>query len=327
MAKAPDLHQIVSWQYGIILVANKYVLPRRKIHWKFRNTARRPKLFLFCSIWRTNISLYFLVHVPSKPRAASSGKVMQRLTTPENLNLEEKDKHGKTHSEESRHDLQNVLSSEKDFPPTAKPIEKTDDVHKSSECPVESQASKLQVDNAKQVAVNDVFDKPQSVTGRPEQSSRLGKLDFQSKSEERVFQDRKEEMLDPFAEGAEFALPGKYRKLKSTSTRLYSELRKIAEKNEKPVPCQNFVERLEAEFHTGNVSTHSEIYDKANGLLEEHEKLSLLSNAVVTRSHNLRDDSSWQEVYKCYRHWQIVLSKFNELQRRTQQLLQGKLKY
>ena len=162
MAKAPDLHEIISWQYGIILVANKYVLPRREIHWKFRNTARRvkAKLFLFCSIWRTNISLYFLVHVPSKSRAASSGKVMQRLTTPENLNLEEKDNHAKTHSEESRHDLQTVLSSEKDSPASAKPFEKTDDVHKSSECPAESHASKLQVDNAKQVAVNDVFDKP-----------------------------------------------------------------------------------------------------------------------------------------------------------------------
>jgi len=96
------------------------------------------------------------------------------------------------------------------------------------------------------------------------------------------------------------------------------------EKDYKPWPCEHFVERLEAEFDVGNVSTHKKTLDKANGLLEDHEKLVMLTNAVVTRSYNLKDDSSWQEVYKCYRLWQIVLSKLNELQRRTQQLLQGK---
>ncbi len=249
---------------------------------------------------------------------------MQRVKVPENLNLEEKDNHAKTHSEESRHDVRTTLSSERDSLASTKPLEKAEGVNESTECSGESQASKLQVDKAKQLALNDGFYKPPSVTRRPGESSRFGNLDSQSKSEERVSQDRKEETLDPFAEGAEFALPGKYRKLKSTSTRLYSELRKIVEKDDKPSPCQQFVERLETVFDVGNVSTHNEIHDKANGLLEEHEKLSLLSNAVVTRSHNLREDSSWQEVYKCYRHWQIVLSKFNELQRRTQQLLQGK---
>jgi len=176
----------------------------------------------------------------------------------------------------------------------------------------------------KQSALNNEFGKPQSVTGKPGQSSVLGKLDHQSKSQERVFQAGKEDWLDPFAENAELTLPAKYRKLKSTSTRLYSELRKILEKDDKPWPCKHFVERLEAEFDVGNVSTHSKTQDKANGLLEDHEKLAMLTNAVVTRSYNLKDDSSWQEVYKCYRHWQIVLSKFNELQRRTQQLLQCK---
>ncbi|XP_078347197.1 uncharacterized protein LOC144632421 isoform X1 [Oculina patagonica] len=261
-------------------------------------------------------------HISSKTGAESSGKVVQRVKAPEKLNLEEKDNHAKTHSEESRRDLQIALSSEKDCAASAKPLDKADDVNKFTECSGEFQVSKLQVDKAKQLALND--DKPQCVTGKPGEFSRLGNLDSQFKSEERVFQDRREDTLDPFAEGAEFALPGKYRKLKSTSTRLYSELRKIVEKDDKPSHCQHFVERLETVFDVGNVSTLNEIHDKANGLLEEHEKLSLLGNAVVTRSHNLRDDSSWQEVYKCYRHWQIVLSKFNELQRRTQQLLQGK---
>ncbi|XP_078347180.1 uncharacterized protein LOC144632408 isoform X1 [Oculina patagonica] len=262
-------------------------------------------------------------HISSKTGTGSSGKGMQRVTVPENLNLKEKDNHAKTHSEESRRDLQIALSSKKDCPASAKPLEKAEDVNESTECCGESQASKLQVGNMKQLALNNGFDKPQSVTGRPGESSRFGNLNSQSKSEERVVHDQREETLDPFAEGAEFALPGKYRKLKSTSTRLYSELRNIVEKDDKPSHCQHFVERLEAVFDVGDVSTHNKIHDKANGLLEEHEKLSLLSNSVVTRSHNLRDDSSWQEVYKCYRHWQIVLSKFNELQRRTQQLLQA----
>jgi len=96
------------------------------------------------------------------------------------------------------------------------------------------------------------------------------------------------------------------------------------QKDGKPWPCEHFVERLEAEFDGGNVSKHSKTQDKANRLLEDHEKLAMLTNAVVTRSYNLQDDSLWQEVYKCYTHWQIVLSKFNDLQRRTQQLLQGK---
>ena len=217
------------------------------------------------------------------------------------------------------------MPSEKHSPTSAKLLEKADGLNESAECFGKSQACKLRIDSSKQLVLNDGLDYPPSVTGRPGQSSRLGNLDSQTKSEERVFQDRKEELFDPFAEGVEFTLPGKYHKLKSTSTRLYSELRKLVhEKDDKVSPCHYFVERLEAEFDVGNISTHNEIHDKAKGLLAEHEKLSLLRNAVVSRSHNLRDDSSWQDVCKCYRHWQIVLSKFNELQRRTQQLLQGK---
>ena len=238
------------------------------------------------------------------------------MATAENLNLEQKDSNTRTHSErQPHHDLQIALSSGKD----SQVSEKTGNVNEYSG---ESQEGKLEGDNMKQLALNDGFGK--SVTGRPGQSSVLGRLDHQSKSEKQVFPEGKEDWLDPFTEGAEFTLPAKYRKLKSTSTRLYSELRKIVEKDDKPLPCEHFVERLEAEFDMGNVSTQKETQDKVNRLLEDHEKLAMLTSAVVTRSYNLKDDSSWQEVYKCYRHWQIVLSKFNELQRRTQQLLQGK---
>ena len=263
----------------------------------------------------------FLGHIFSRIETGRTDNATQKLAAAENLNLEEKDSNTRTHSEvESHHDLQIALSSEKD----SQVSEKTDNMNKSTECSGESQGRKSQVDNMKQLVLNDGFGKLQSATGRPGQSSVLGSLDHQSKSDEQVFQAEKEDWLDPFAEGAEFTLPAKYRKLKSTSTRLYSELRKIVQKDNKPWPREHFVGRLETEFDVGKVSTHSKMQDEANGILEEHEKLAMLTNAVVTRSYNLKDDSSWQEVYKCYRHWQIVLSKFNELQRKTQQLLQGK---
>ena len=243
------------------------------------------------------------------------------MAAAENVKLEEKDNNTRTHSKgESHHDLQIALSSVKG----SQVSEKTDNMNKSTECSEEFQGGKLQVDNMKQSALDDGCGKPQSVTGTPGQSSMLGGLDHQSKSDDRVFQAQKEDWLDPFAEGAEFTLPAKYRKLKSTSTRLYSELREIVHKDNKPWPCEHFVGHLETEFDVGNVSPHSKTQEEASGILEEHEKLATLTNAVVTRSYNLKDDSSWQEVYRCYRHWQIVLSKFNELQRRTQQLLQGK---
>ena len=55
----------------------------------------------------------------------------------------------------------------------------------------------------------------------------------------------------------------------------------------------------------GNVYTRNKTQDKVNGLLEDHEKLAMLTNAVVTQSYNLKEDSSWQEFCKRYRHWQI----------------------
>ncbi|KAJ7362077.1 hypothetical protein OS493_013167 [Desmophyllum pertusum] len=266
-------------------------------------------------------------HIPSRTGAGPSGKVteLQRSTTPARLSVtrKEKDNDTRTHTEQSCHDSQIALSSEKDFTASDELLEKANSVNKSTECSGESQVSQLQVDNAKQLALNDGVNKPLGVTGIPCQSSGLGNLDNQSKTEEiNILQECKKESLDPFSVDAEFVLPGKYHKLKSTSTRLYSELRKIIEKDGKPSPCQHFVERLEAGFDVGNISTRNEIQDKANGLLEEHEQLSTLTDAVVIRSCSLRDDASWQEVYKCYRHWQIVLSKFNELQRRTQRILE-----
>jgi len=85
---------------------------------------------------------------------------------------------------------------------------------------------------------------------------------------EQVFWTGKENSPDNIAENAEFTLPAKYHKLKSASTRLY-------------------------------VSTHNKTHNKASGLLEDYEKLAMLTNAVVIQSYNLKDDSLYQEVYKC----------------------------
>ena len=273
----------------------------------------------------TTLCYVFAGHVSSKTGAEPSGKVTLKSKTIASVTREEQERsHRKTHCEESSHDSQILLPLGIDCTVSDKACEKPDGVNRSAECSGDSQASKLQVDIAKRLSLNYEGNRPQSVTGTPRQSSVVNNLVNKPKTENRHVKDQKEESFDPFAEGAEFTLPGKYRKLKATSTRLYSELRKIAEKDGgKPSPCHSFVERLEAGFDVGDISTHNKFQNKANGLLEEHERLSALTTAVVSRSNNLRDDSSWQDVYKCYRHWQIVLSKFNELQRRTQQLLEG----
>ncbi|XP_068673645.1 uncharacterized protein [Montipora foliosa] len=162
--------------------------------------------------------------------------------------------------------------------------------------------------------------KPGSVTRKsPESVFALRKGDCLPNSD----QADKQEMFDPFGEGAELKLPIKYRRLKATTAKLYSELENFSEKRESPLPSQQFVQGIESLFDMGDIPTHSELQDKGIALLKEHEKLSKLTSNVVNRSQNLDDDSPWPEVYKCYRLWQIVLNKFNELQKGTQQLLEG----
>ena len=202
------------------------------------------------------------------------------------------------------------MSSEKDSSVSDKPLDTLASVEQSTESG-ECQSSKLFGDELKSLINMD--SKPHNTTRQPSESLGLGNLCCQSNSEARDVEDDKQELLDPFAEDTELSLPGKYRKLKATSIKLYSDLqRNIAESRDRP------------EFDMENIFTHKEIQDKTNSLLEEHEKWSRLTGDVVTRSYKLSENSPWQEVYKCYRHWQIVLSKFNELRRRTQQLLEGK---
>ena len=216
-----------------------------------------------------------------------------------------------------------ALPSEKDPSVSAKSHDKLARDQTSTE-PVEFQAFKLPAKNITAVTLNDVDNKSHDLTGRPGESCEWGNLCSQSISEVRDFRDDQVEPFDPFAQGADFALPGKYRKLKATSIRLYSEVRNIAEKGGVSSSCQHFLHRVESEFNMGDICTHSQLQDSANGILEEHETLSRLTRDVVQRSCHLSEGSPWPEVYKCYRHWQMVLSKFNELQRRTQQLLEGK---
>ena len=215
--------------------------------------------------------------------------------------------------ERLHHNMQLLLLSEEESSVSVKPLDTE---------PAECETNKLSADELKSLI--DMDSKPQNMTGKPSESYGFGNLRCQSNSEARDVEGDKQEVFDPFAEGTELSLPSKYRKLKATSIKLYSDLRNNAESRDKSPPCQYFLHRLETEFDMENISTHKEIQDRTNTLLEEHEKWLRLTGDMVSRSYKLSEDSPWQEVYKCYRHWQIVLSKFNELQRRTQQLLEGK---
>ena len=174
------------------------------------------------------------------------------------------------------------------------------------------------------LASHDLSNKFQNTTGKPCKSSGLSNQDDQSPAETRHVHVQKQEWFDPFSKEAELVLPGKYRKLKATSSRLYSELKSVTCQRDEPSPSQHFANRIECVFDAEGISTHETLQKNACGLLEEHEKLTRLTDEVVNRSNYLNENSSWSEVYKCYRHWQVVLSKFNELQRKTQQLLEGK---
>ena len=78
-------------------------------------------------------------------------------------------------------------------------------------------------------SMNGEGSKSKSVTGTPCQSSALNNLGNPSKVLNR-YTTEKESSLDPLAEGFEFILPVIYRKLKATSTRLYSQTTKDCRK-------------------------------------------------------------------------------------------------
>ncbi|KAJ7362084.1 hypothetical protein OS493_013175 [Desmophyllum pertusum] len=73
-------------------------------------------------------------HISSRTGAGPSGKVTQRSTTPVSVTREEKDNNTTTHSEQSCHDSQIALSSERDFPASDKLLEKVNGVNNFTEC-------------------------------------------------------------------------------------------------------------------------------------------------------------------------------------------------
>lgn len=244
-------------------------------------------------------------NIPPRTEPETGGKNSQKSKTNTRNDSDEQE------GDARKKDSQISFPSGEESAVSSKAPEKADIARRSADSSEDSQ----------RLSMNEKGRKPRSVIEIPGQSPGLSKPAESFETEEI---DAQEDSIDPLVDGVESGLPGKYRKLKATSVRLYSELRKIAEKDEgkSSLPWRNFVERLEAGFDSGHSSPHRRVQEKSNALLGEHEKLSLLTSAVVARSNDLKDDSSWQDIYKCYRHWQIVLSKFNELQKRTQQLLE-----
>ena len=235
-----------------------------------------------------------------------------------------REKDSNSYSKDLHHELQPGPLPGNEPVTTVKTLEAFKCADRSTELIEELHESKLQVDVMNPLALQDLSNKFQNTTGKPCKSSGLSNQDGQSTPETRHVHVQKQEWFDPFSKEAELVLPGKYRRLKATSSRLYSELKSFTCKRDEPSPCQHFVNRIECVFDAEGIPTHETLQSNACGLLEEHEKLTRLTDEVVNRSSNLKENSPWSEVYKCYRHWQVVLSKFNELQWKTQQLLEGK---
>ena len=225
-------------------------------------------------------------HASSKTGAEPSGKVTLKSKTVASVTGEEQDRsHRKTYCEESSHDSRILLPLGNDCTVSDKVLLKTDSVNRSAEYSGDSQARKLQVDITQRLSLNDEGNRPQSVRGTPRQSSTLNNVGNPPKTENRHVKDKS---FDPFAEGAEFTLPGKYRKRKATSAQLYSELRKIAVKDcGKPSPCHSrFVERLEAGFDVGDISTQNKFQDKQTDFLKNmkdclHSPMPLLVEVII----------------------------------------------
>lgn len=122
-------------------------------------------------------------------------------------------------------------------------------------------------------------------------------------------------------EGHTLALPSKYRKLKSTHSKLISKLMKASRTNDQS--SENFLKRLENHFDLTEAPKEI-VMEKTKSLVQAQDKLELYVQWLMERSKIGENDSfSWQNVYKTYRHWQVLLGKFKELQKQTQELLAG----
>jgi hypothetical protein len=126
-------------------------------------------------------------------------------------------------------------------------------------------------------------------------------------------------------EGHTLTLPAKYRKMKSLNSKLISQIHKNLEETDLN-HSEEFVNRLENQFDWLNEISHETVRTEAQTLMESQHKLLLHAEWVIEKSTVIghsQSTFSWQNVYKCYRHWQVLLGQFRELQKRTQDLLAG----
>ena len=149
--------------------------------------------------------------------------------------------------------------------------------------------------------------------------SQLGKV-----TDEIVAAAEQEKLFDLLCDGGCLKLPGKYRKIKKQNAKLNSQLRNA--RRSQSVSQSRFVECLETTFDLATSTTHARLYEEASQLVTWHERLVRLVSAAVGESQGLVTGASfsWQQAYKAYRLWQLALNRFDELHRRTQQLLQGR---
>ena len=131
----------------------------------------------------------------------------------------------------------------------------------------------------------------------------------------------KPQQFNLMTDGSRLAMPNSYRKLKSVHLKLYSQLKNIHSEGDS---SRNFLEHFESTFKDYNVKmTHVELEKESKRLLREHDELFEIVASVAQQSAAINDSSPWHEVYSCYCSWQFILTKFKELQKRTQTLLEG----
>lgn len=120
-------------------------------------------------------------------------------------------------------------------------------------------------------------------------------------------------------DGHTLTLPPRYRKLKASHYKFISKLNKGTETTDQ---SETFVRRLESQFDF-NKGSGELVLNRVNVLIQAQKKLLVYLQWITERSFDDHETFSWQNVYKSYRHWQVLLGKFHELQKGTQELLTG----
>ncbi|XP_031558692.1 uncharacterized protein LOC116295102 [Actinia tenebrosa] len=130
-------------------------------------------------------------------------------------------------------------------------------------------------------------------------------------------------------DGHTLSLPSKYRKMKSKNSKLVSQIHKKLHETDFS-QSERFTRYLENQFDWpnkldwSNQLSHETLSTEAQALMDTQRRLLLHANWVIDRSVEISTPNSafsWQNVYKCYRHWQVLLGKFREVQKRTKDLM------